>query len=286
LESDSSKLLRCLELSGRSLGTAPSVPLVLQSLVQNASVSELAFTHCRFRVEDEDDEPALQSLTELVRSKPNLSTLRLSLSNLFQFQQFTTAISELLVRRDSPLRCLDIIGTVYRDIEDYEDDVAVAVAAAELSAFNDTMRAVTNSARLEHLIVRSINTNNGFYQTLVQEIVPKLMVKKLMLTFAGEYDEEEREWEGRQLLEALKKNYAIQSMECTLYDVNFLLDANQARIEFFLDRNRKLEQWTKNPKLVPRELWSYAVNLAKQAGIDSLFQSLLALSGEGVGLRK
>jgi len=145
------------------------------------------------------------------------------------------------------------------------------------------MRAAARSARLDHLVVRDNSQHpNSCYQTLVEEIISLLKVKKLSLTLEREPQEEE----SHQLLEALKNNYAIQSMECSLSynDENFLSEANQARLEFFLDRNRKLAQWTKNPKLVPRELWSYALSLAKEAGIDSLFRSLLALSGEGVGL--
>jgi len=67
---------------------------------------------------------------------------------------------------------------------------------------------------------------------------------------------------------------------------NWLNEANQSRLELYLYRNRKLAQWIENPKLVPRDLWQYAIMLALEAGINSLYQSLLALSGHDIGLRQ
>jgi len=96
--------------------------------------------------------------------------------------------------------------------------------------------------------------------------------------------------EEDRLLEALKRNYIVQRVKCTRadWDGDLILfnEANQARLEFFLDRNRKLKQWMANPKLVPCELWSYAILLALEAGANALYQSLLSLSGQGVGLKK
>lgn len=77
------------------------------------------------------------------------------------------------------------------------------------------------------------------------------------------------------MLNALKKNYTIQSLQGV---------GLETEVELYLTRNHKLAAWTRDPKLVPPELWSYAVSLALKAGVDSLFQSLLALSGHQVGL--
>jgi len=57
-----------------------------------------------------------------------------------------------------------------------------------------------------------------------------------------------------------------------------------------LERNKRLAKWVKNPRTVPPELWPEAVDLARKAGNNAFFQSLIALAGSdaftSVGKRK
>jgi len=282
--------IQCLTLvmfSSLEPGAAP----LLQSLSRSSSLNELSITGGCFRDdiindedgnnEDEDDDEAnremeferatTQSLADFIRSKPNLTTLRLVDSKFVKVRLLTTAVSELLIRRDSPLRCFEMSA-------DYSE-----------SGFWEIMTVVNSSARLEHLVVRATAQGNapGTGTNRYDELIALLKVEKLSLMFKRRSEEGEEDL----LLAAFRNNYAVQSMEFIVSndgddDKNWLTDENQARLEAYLDRNRKLAKWMKNPKLVPQELWSYAMLLALKAGANSLFQSLLALSGHGIGLRQ
>jgi len=56
------------------------------------------------------------------------------------------------------------------------------------------------------------------------------------------------------------------------------------RLEFYYSRNERYAEWTENPSTVPAKLWPEALFLAQQASKESVFESLKALSGSGVGL--
>jgi len=141
--------------------------------------------------------------------------------------------------------------------------------------------------QLEHLVF----SNLWFSQThlpALAEVTPSFKVKEITLTALGEHAEDKEDV----LLKAFKRNYSLLRVQCKSKSficnstLNWFSDARQAHLNFYLDRNHKLAEWTKNPKLVPQELWSYAVALALEAGINSLFQSLIALLGLGVGLKQ
>jgi len=235
-----------------------------QGLIRSTSVKEVVFDSCDFQGDGIQEQ--IQSLADLVRKKPNLSTLR---AQFFDKQEFCDAVIEVLGRRTSPLQCLDI---------EYSNNIM----------FREVLIAATKSTRLEQVAINGIVFDPhappyGRFETLVDKI-RSLKVAELKLDIVTESGMGAEEL----VLGALRRNYIVQRVECIEHESedNWLSEANQSRLDFYLDRNRKLAEWVENPKLVPRELWQYAIMLALEAGINSLYQSLLALSGQVIGLRQ
>jgi len=247
---------------------------VFETLAQHTHVNELVFTGCAIEGEDEngndDDDPG-RHLAHLVQNKPNLSVLHMWDCDFFESQQFSNAVSELLTRRGgSALQCLGI----YRD-----NDPAVGLMhyLPPIAVFRTLMSAISRSTRLEHFIIGNIIM--GEFEDHLRELenaIPLFRIKELTLDFLEESHEEEIE---SRLLRALKRNYVVQNVRCSWRGGknNWLSETGQCRLNFYLNRNRKLAQWVENPKLVPRDLWPEAMKLAFLAGKESLYQSLLKL---------
>jgi len=234
-------------------------------------VNELFLHNCS-ALQQHRDGPSyrdiVQQLADIVRDKHNLSTLRVLGCDFFEIPQFSDAVVEVLFRRDSPWRRFDFSIEVER--------ISVPVVRSLLTA-------VSNNTQLERLHIDWRDTDldiiHADHSQALVNALPSFKIPELTLfLFHGFQDEG--------ILEALKRNYTAQSVHCKTYDGedDWFNAADQARLDFFVNRNRQLAQWIKNPKLVPRELWSYAIMLALEAGINSLFQSLVALSGQGIGL--
>lgn len=253
---------------------------LLRSLTRNTTIKELIFSSCSGEHWTALPHP---QLANLVVEKSNLSTLRVTHCSFFEFQQFSDAVAEVLVRRDSPLRCLEF---------NFE---GLANARCFPAMFRNLMTALSSpSTQLEHLIITDIDifgsnfSCSSAWQTFV-ETIRFLKVKDLSLQFVDFLGgNEKRKEQQRVLLRALRRNYCLQSCMSNWSGSghNFFSKAKHAQLVQYLDRNRKLVEWTLNPMLVPRELWSQAIMMAIEAGINPLYQSLLALSGQGVGLRQ
>lgn len=150
----------------------------------------------------------------------------------------------------------------------WEDSIPIP-----LPAFQALLTAATNSStQLEHLIIERVPFSDDTYDQALKLAIPSLKIKEFTLLDWGSSTEEQT----ANLLEALNKNYVLQKVQGL---------GLETQLELFLSRNRKLAEWTDNPMLVPRELWSFALSLALEAGVNSLYQNLLAFSGEGVGLQ-
>lgn len=151
------------------------------------------------------------------------------------------------------------------------------------------MSAVSNSIELVYLTIRSIYPNEepDHFRAIV-EAIPSMETFEITLQFEEESTDELQS----NLLESLKRNYFFLDIYVLCFAngptsaENWFNEANQSRLDFYLHRNKKLAEWTENPALVPSDLWPFAISLALKAGINSLFESLIALSGEGVGLRR
>jgi len=138
-----------------------------------------------------------------------------------------------------------------------------------------------HKSTLEHLIIRNVDPDmEHCYQALLYAI-PSFKITKLTISFRKDVNE-------NLLLETLKKNYKVQNVYCESgqSEINCLSIVGQARLEFYLGRNRKLAQWVANPKTVPRLLWPEAMKLSLDAGEDSLYLSLQALSGHAIGIER
>jgi len=262
----------------------------LKGLIRNSSVNELTFESCRLcnYVEDDDDdeeeeeefdedeEPAWH-LANIVRSK-NPKHLSLLDCDFFLSDLFSNAVVALLTRRESSLERLIISQTNHDDYDFDEDD------CIPLDTFRDVLNAAASSTRLETLVIKNIYVENTSALLALQDYVPRFKGKELILSFSDESNQQEQ----KELLAALKNNYNVQSVHCSVFgsaDI-WLNPVNQRRLESFLNRNRNLAQWVENPKRVPRELWPRAMALALKAGLDSFYRSLLALSEQGVELRR
>jgi len=261
---------------------------ILDGLRNENSVEQLTFFSCKIG----PSEGAEQKFATVLRTKPNLTTLRFVGSfNFFSFPSIVDALQDLLTRRRSPLKCFD---------------VEVDGASLSVTEFQTLMTAVTKSTLLEHLVIGNIRISNEGYFEALEAFIPSIKATEITLLFSTDVeedeeeededeeaeeeeddDDEEKEDEEERLMQSLKRNYNVQSVTVKFdgTEVPWLNETNQARLKFYLKRNRKLARWTANPKLVPRELWSYAMTLALKAGMNPLFQSLVALSGQGVGLR-
>lgn len=293
LASRTGATVQCLEMRNVEFALHAGSYKIVEGLYQNESITELTFAQCcigRFHIAwdelDVEDESELEALMEqegidmthqaeilagFLEDRSNLTTLRILEGCNFldsgECNLIVEAVHDILKPRGPSLQCFDM------------DTESVPV-----TDFRELLEAASRCSHLECLTIR--NVGRGRLEAL-EATIPPLKVKELVVTVLEEdwnQDEEDR------LLEAFKRNYAVQSIECMLADDEesnwyWFTPANQDRLDVFLDRNHKLVQWTNNPKMVPRELWSYAMMLALKAGVDPLFQSLVALSGKGVGLR-
>lgn len=262
-----------------------------RGLIRNTSVTEVEFIDCCYDCDDDNDngDEALvpYHLGKLVRNKCNLSSLSLRACNFFEYQTFTSAVLEALTRRSSPLRSLTF---------DIGDMPCLYGYTIPVEVFRALMNGVANSTRLSRLELATFDVDEELeyldegehYLWTVAEFLPSFSIEELHMKFERTPGREQAELDQDEvrLLEAFKNNYSLQRVECTIGQQPWFNVANQARLEFYLERNLKLALWAQNPMLVPRELWSYGIMLALAAGKDSLYRSLLALSAQEVGLKQ
>ena len=106
-------------------------------------------------------------------------------------------------------------------------------------------------------------------------------LKKLWLGFLLHIDNNMK----HRLMTALESNYSLQSVDGSTRQnrwsaVTLLFDENDKhRLQLFADRNDRLAKWIENPNTIERNLWPDYLNLAEEAGPDTLLACLRALSG-------
>jgi len=125
---------------------------------------------------------------------------------------------------------------------------------------------------------------------LLVDNIPRMKIRELDLEMLNDDDEDENHLK-QQLLGAVKQNFSLRVVDLTFQNVGVqddfqLNNADKARIAFYSGRNERFGGWTENPSTVPTDLWPNALFLAQQASKDSLFESLKALSGKGIGLAR
>jgi len=134
---------------------------------------------------------------------------------------------------DSSLRCLDVR---HGDLIDS--------GYISLPEFQSLITAVSKSIRLERLAIQrfEVHPSGGNIEVLF-DAIPSFKIKELAIEFTHEPDEEDED----DLLLALEENYIVQEVKCNWnllgrQEFNFFNERNQARLEFFLNRNRRLAQ--------------------------------------------
>lgn len=237
--------IQSLELRNITFNRRCGAGKILDGLNRNTSVHELSFSYCLIGdlfglVSTGDTEEHPRKFATVLQSKPDLKALRFSQHyNFFYFPVIFNAVQDLLTRRGSPLKCFDF--HVFHDTLDFQQ------ACLPLAQFQTVMTAVTNSTSLERLVIRNMCSRDiftdldeeGYFEAL-EAFIPSIKVTELHLSFAEEAEDPQEE----RLLEKFKRNYNVQSvaLECLETQEPWLNEANRARLESYLDRNRKLAQ--------------------------------------------
>ena len=138
---------------------------------------------------------------------------------------------------------------------------------------------------------RSIETLQQLrtYWQILTECIPSMKLKELDVDLCESESEFARFWEDeaedefdrdretflQDLLSAVKNNFSLRSVKAELFATDLFDDGNKQTLEFFANRNDRLEQWADNPETVEqRKLWPDALGLAERAGPDALFRGL------------
>jgi len=145
-----------------------------------------------------------------------------------------------------------------------------------------TFRAFLDAVSKSKLVRLHVRSIEGWLQFEALTIcIPAMKVQDLVLAFFHVGHNAKQE-----LLQAIKRNFSLRSLEAKFYHRDAFDDNDKERLNFFFNRNERLAQWVENPSTVPRHLWPEALKLAMEAGKDTLFRSLLVLSGSSIGIKR
>lgn len=295
LQSDLSSV-QCFELHCCYMQNMP--PRIIRPLLEglrcSKSVSDVRFFSCwilnhDIRMPPTATEELASSFADLLLTKTNLATLRIQLCDFFLYRSISQAIINLLIRRDSPLRRMDLNHRLQPDIFYH----TIAEANAYLpdgrlrahrcwslslgNSFQELLDAIKRSSQLETFNVGCLR--NETHVAALIAALPEIRVKAVSLGF-----QRVDMMRDEKLLRAFRDNYTIVEAHCWLEPMNrntaavALFGTNaQSLLEFYLLRNQKLADWAENPKVVPRELWPKALHMAKKAGLSILHATLMSL---------
>ena len=248
LESTSS--IQAFELKGHF--STQTLRPIAEGLTNSRTVVETAFRGCNFR-----DAGSVRLLSNLIRSKRNLCSLTLfgcGYGFIEEHDAVHSALTAALLRSNSSLRFLSLDGSLLR--------------WWSITNFRALLGAAKKS-QLEEFSIGGMSHFEQHCQALV-EILPVLKITKF--SFCNQNAPNEP------LLQALQQNFSLRSAS-----IDGFGDDDNERLQFCLDRNKRLAQWVDNPLTVPKHLWPDAMTLAMEAGESTLFQTLLTLSGHAIG---
>lgn len=84
----------------------------------------------------------------------------------------------------------------------------------------------------------------------------------------------------RILLESFKDNFRLDSVEAMREAIRWehgeLFD-DEKNLAFYLDRNKRVDEWIEKPRTVSQKVWPEALHLADPSGPESLFMCFSAL---------
>ena len=234
---------------------------VAQAIISSERVSGLKFSMCRF-----DDEETRTLFQSVLRNKRNLATLSLAhCSDLLGREQVQETLFEVLLKPDSPLRCLEMMSLI---------------PGIQGNRFEKLLRAIEKS-KLEQFSIGAIRSQPRL-QSLTQSI-PLMRIKELQVVIGGGLEENEKQV----LLLAVMNNFSLRSVHgCRIDGADLFDDEEKKRLTFYAHRNERLDHWVDNPEMVDRKLWPEALTLTEKAGPDSLFRGLRStLGGDSVSLQ-
>jgi len=187
--------------------------------------------------------------------KKNLRSLQMCGNAYYPGQSFKP-LRDYLQRADSPLRILEIDCDPINNLDVLGDE-----------EIGNLLQAVSRS-KLVRFLIGKLNTRHC---RLCTSYVQSMKLRELVMTVLVVEENMKQD-----LVEAVKRNFSLLSLESNILDDDPVF---RARIQFYLDRNARLEQWIQNPASVPRELWPEAMKLALDAGHGILYAFLRALAG-------
>jgi len=229
---------------------------IAPSIIESQSVSELKFENCTY----DGSEESIVLLRNVFLNKRNLTSLSI-LRCSFAGELFNQDFIATLSRADFLLRCFEFEASLLED------------------CFEALLKAIAKS-RLERIKIIAI-----FYhhQTLLTTIIPMLKVKELemqlhCLFFDGSW--------AHALLQAIKKNFSLRAVTAEWQGESIFNEDDKLRLQFYADRNERLDRWVVHPEKVDRKVWPETLQLADEAGPDFLFRGLRSvLESDYVSLR-
>ena len=236
--------------------TEESLEPICQGLINSRTVSKVVFGGFRF------EDPACANLfRQMIETKPNLQFLSIRHCSFPPASQgpLRDSLSAVLLRPNSSLRTLEF------DLFSFSQGLP----------FGALLSAVGRSA-LERFSIQDIDSEERF-QTLLSGL-PVMKIRELEFRLG---------WrsiglENRQgdVLRAVKRNFSLRSLKGSFDGRSFFTDdEDKLLLEFYLNRNERLEQWVANPATVPSLLWPDALGLALDAGEDPFYRGLQAVLG-------
>jgi len=245
-----------LHVDGGSYSAETFQP-ICQGLVQSQSVTTLRLVGCFLR--GQGFNPLFRAL---FRTKLNLYSLQIERC-YFEGGNFYDSLVENLSRKKSAFKKLVVDAYALEAIFDLSE-LLHAVVLSDLDSF----------------LIGRVSCVRHF-QLLVDNI-PATKVRKLGLDIR--YNGNNRK---QQVLDAVKQNFFLRSVNEISDRSNLQLNhVDHRRLAFYMNRNERSAAWTENPATVPSKLCPEAIFMAQQASKESLFASLKALSGKGVGLSR
>jgi len=252
--------IQSLELNDQSFKEESFRP-ICQALIHSTTVSKVQFNWFHF-----SDAGSVDLFRQLLQTKPNLQLLRIRYCSFFENSRALVGASlqAVLLQPISMLRSLEFMHFELN-------------ALFPGPTFGALLRAVGRSG-LECFKTGHIRTEEQF-QSLLSNI-PVMKIRKLEF----DLDLLVRDGENRKqaLLQAVKQNFSLRSLNATFDGHPFFTDDDNLRFQFYFDRNERLAQWVANRDTIPCLLWPEAVGLAMEAGEDTLYRSLQAVLGDEV----
>jgi len=244
----------------------PSVPVtVLSSFLDNAPALFRGFSLKSFACQESDDMPSFLAAVERRNEiKPMIFFFR-------GFSASTVKLVQLFANRNISFETAESCFLFYMGEEDLAGDVAPRQRMFQL---------LEVLLHFKFLNVQFLDIQSEQVFNEITRNIPKCATKitiEIKRTDGWTSVVEAR----RSFLAALKRNVRLLSVDVESPDSIAFLDHTEMRkTQFYTHRNRKFQEWAKNPKTLPKNLWPRALQLAAEAGHEELYRRLLSISSD------